>query len=371
MPRTWFATLAVLAVAALVGACSGDEDAAKEPGDAPSSVPEAPASVSEAPVSDGDQPTAPTTTTTSVAFSLDFLNPAMEAGGVMVLLGGVACGLKADGGIECWGTPRHGFEWHPPDGSFIALSGGCGLRPDQTIECWNGFDPPAGRFTAVSDAGSWHACGVRADQTIECWGDDEVESGPPDKCAVQDRPCHNLGQDGYGQASPPGGTFTAVATGWWHSCGLRTDQTIACWGRNDFPGNAFPGQARPPDGTFTAIAAGYLHSCGVRTDQTIACWGSNRHYQFTSGQVDPPEGTFTAVSAGAFHSCGIRTDQTIACWGEYAASDGRTVYHPDPPGGRFVAVIAGDDHSCGLRTTETIVCWGTDDSLARTVDVED
>lgn len=353
----------ILAAVLILAGCSGG-DADLEAVD--------PEMVSEATISDGDQPTVTATTTptttTVLAFSLDALNPAMEAGGVMALLGDLACGLRADGDIECWGTPPRftgglNYRWDLREGSFIALSGSCGLRPDQTIQCWNGFDPPAGRFTAISHEGSWHACGVRVDQIIECWGDDEVESGRFGRCPANERPCHNQGQNGYDQAIPPEGTFTAVATGGWHSCGLRTDQTIECWGRND-SGIGPSKQAEPPEGTFTAIASGHLHSCGVRTDQTIECWGSNTNGGFTSGQANPPEGTFTAVTAGTVQSCGIRTDQTIECWGEYASSGSLFVYEAVSPGGRFVAVIAGGDYSCGLRTGGTIECWGIDDSLS-------
>ena len=53
------------------------------------------------------------------------------------------------------------------------------------------------------------------------------------------------------------------------------------------------GQATPPAGTFTQVSAGMYHTCGVRTDGTLACWGNNN-----SGQATPPGGTFTQVSAG-------------------------------------------------------------------------
>ena len=172
----------ILAAVLILTACSGG-DADLEAVD--------PEMVSELTISDGDQPTVTVTTTptttTVLAFSLDALNPAMDAGGVMTLLGDLACGLRADGGIKCWGTLPYftgglNNTWHQPSDSYIALSGSCGLRPDQTIRCWNGFDPPAGRFIAISHEGSWHACGIRVDQTVECWGDDEVESGRIGRC---------------------------------------------------------------------------------------------------------------------------------------------------------------------------------------------
>ena len=32
-------------------------------------------------------------------------------------------------------------------------------------------------------------------------------------------------------------------------------------------------QVHPPEGRFTMLVGGYEHSCGLRTDGTVACWG--------------------------------------------------------------------------------------------------
>ena len=45
------------------------------------------------------------------------------------------------------------------------------------------------------------------------------------------------------------------------------DRTIGCWGSDKW------GQWDAPTGTFTAIAVGRGHSCGLRADGTAACWG--------------------------------------------------------------------------------------------------
>ena len=144
------------------------------------------------------------------------------------------------------------------------------------------------------DAGTFHTCGIRTDGTIACWG-----------------------IDGLGQSSAPEGGFTAVAAGWGHSCGVRTDGTVNCWGsNNDLIGGNFTGQATAPAGTFSTVSAGDTHTCGVRTDGTVACWGSNDDFMGDfAGQATAPAGTFSTVDAGALHSCGLRTDDTIACWG--------------------------------------------------------
>ena len=137
-------------------------------------------------------------------------------------------------------------------------------------------------------------------------------------------------------ASPDCNEFTAVAAGDQHSCALRTDQTIACWGSNNY------GESNPPSGLFTAVNAGANHSCGLRTDNTIACWGGN-----DSGESNPPSGQFIAIAAGGQHSCGLRTDNTIACWGRDRSGQS------NPPSGQFIAIAAGGQHSCGLRTDNT------------------
>ena len=84
---------------------------------------------------------------------------------------------------------------------------------------------------------------------------------------------------------PPQERFAAASAGYHHSCSVRTEGRIVCWGANDF------GQASPPEGEFAAVSAGGTHSCGVRTDGTIVCWGGDG-----SGQASAPEGEFAAVS---------------------------------------------------------------------------
>ena len=105
----------------------------------------------------------------------------------------------------------------------------------------------------------------------------------------------NPALDGGGVISSSNGT---------HTCGLRPDRTITCWGANDL------GEADPPEGRFAMVSAGDLHTCGLRVDGTLECWGGN-----FDGRSDAPGGTFIAVSAGSDHTCGLRTDGTIECWG--------------------------------------------------------
>ena len=201
----------------------------------------------------------------------------------------------------------------------------CSTRADATVVCWgdNTFgqaEAPEGTFRAV-DAGAIHTCAIRTDGTVECWGDNSL-----------------------GQADPPDGAFRSVSAGWGHSCAVSVDGAISCWGDDIY------GRSAAPAGTFTAVTAGAAHSCALTTDGEIVCWGWN-HY----GQSDAPAGVFGAVAAGSFHTCALAADGTIACWGwnHYGQSDA--------PAGVFGAVAAGWDHTCAIGADGTISCWGIDD----------
>jgi hypothetical protein len=146
-----------------------------------------------------------------------------------------------------------------------------------------------------------------------------------------------------GQASPPLGTFLQVESGTIHTCGIRTDGSAVCWGRND------EGQATSPPGTFVQVSAGAFHSCGVRTGGTITCWGANNF-----GQSTPSSGSFVDVQAGERHTCALRLDGTTTCWG--SNDSGQVSAPPD----NFLEITAGYNHNCGLRLDGGILCWGSD-----------
>ena len=252
--------------------------------------------------------------------------------------------------IECWSsrdsTAWYTGRWRWPS-SGLWTEGGCwfgypgeqvwvtvdGVRSN-TITWPSGAPttttpPTTGqsslRFSTLS-AGYYHTCGLRTDGTITCWGN--IDLG------------HVLTHQFSGV------TFSAV-TASNHTCGVRADGTITCWGSND------SGQADPPAGRYSAVTAGLDHTCGLRTDGTVACWGGNRSSDGSYvGQADPPAGRFGAVAAGDYHSCGLRTDGTVTCWGL------NDFGQADPPSGRFSAVAAGGGHSCGLRAGGTLACWG-------------
>lgn len=64
--------------------------------------------------------------------------------------------------------------------------------------------------------------------------------------------------------------------------------------------------------SFKAITADDKHTCGIRDDDKVVCWGENRNGLLpTSPSVD----SFKALSSGEEHICGTRTDDKFLCWG--------------------------------------------------------
>ena len=189
-----------------------------------------------------------------------------------------------------------------------------------------------GAFTAVS-AGGEHTCGLRENGAIECWGNNN-----------------------YGQSDDPEGSFTAVSAGGWHTCGLRKSSAIECWGAGGarFIGPYHYGQSDAPGGDFTAVSAGDSHTCGLRESGAIECWGGDDRF----GEINnAPAGSFTAVSAGGYHSCGLRESGTIECWGYNERGQS------DAPEGSFTAVSAGEYHTCAIRKSDNAIeCWGANGS---------
>lgn len=61
---------------------------------------------------------------------------------------------------------------------------------------------------------------------------------------------------------------------------------------------------------FTKLSGHAAHTCALRADATIACWGDD-----SLDQADAPSGTFTDIVAGDDHSCAVADDGTVACWG--------------------------------------------------------
>ena len=266
--------------------------------------------------------------TTAIAVSVGFTHScALLASGVITCWGSNANGQLGDSTATNRTTPV--IVAGISDATAIAAGGyhSCALRSVGSVVCWgyNGWGQLGDGTTtsrtspvAVSGLsgvsslalGYYSSCAILVGGTVRCWG-------------------YNLdGQLGNGtttSSSLPVAVSqltdaTAISAGNYHVCVVRSGGSVACWGSNGFAqlGNGFEG----PSGSHTpapvnyisnaiGVAAGGFHSCALRLDGSVYCWGYNFFGQlgdatFTD-RTEPSRVALVndavAVSAGAFTTC--------------------------------------------------------------------
>lgn len=201
----------------------------------------------------------------------------------------VACGarhsmgLRSDGTIVAWGDNTQGQTNVPaPNVNFVAVAGGgrhsLGLKSDGTIVAWGdnakgqtSVPVPNASFIAIA-AGDLHSLGLKSNGTVVAWGDRS-----------------------YGQCDTPWYTdFVSIAAGSYHSMAIRSDGTAVTWWGFGGNGQPYPwgrndsGQCNvpPPNSDFVAVAGGFAHSVGIKSNGNLVTWGST-NYSLGS----PPGGT--------------------------------------------------------------------------------
>jgi alpha-tubulin suppressor-like RCC1 family protein len=140
-------------------------------------------------------------------------------------------------------------------------------------------------------------------------------------------------------------------------------------------------------GCIRDVGAGGAHSCLVRGDGTVWCWGANEAGQLGNGSfagaaapvavIDDAGGAFgdaAQVDAGRDFTCARRLDGSAWCWGNARRlGDGGegSVGQPVPrrvrkavgvPLDGVVQLSAGESHACAVRIDGTVWCWGAGDA---------
>jgi hypothetical protein len=164
-----------------------------------------------------------------------------------------------------------------------------------------------------------------------------------DECLIEGLNCEN----GF---RPIG--FLSVAVGADHTCAIREDNRVVCWGLDS------DGRTAPPDLRFSYITAGDAHTCGITIDDQqqplgAVCWGRS-----TAGETAAPPDPVWSVSAGANHTCAL----PLTCWGSNSFGQSMPVM---PPQASMVGDLAvGEDHGCFAYSSpngDGTYCWGRND----------
>lgn len=201
-----------------------------------------------------------------------------------------------------------------------------------------------------------------------------------------------------------------VVAGVMHTCALRLDGVVKCWGgniigqlglgdisdRGDEPdeinGGLLPAVDLGTGETAVAIAAGIAHTCALLQSGKVKCWGNTAGLGDSEVHGDAPGemgdnlpsvdlGTGTkvvAIAAGGGHTCALLDSGSLKCWGGNFFGElglGDTTLRGDAPGEmgdnlptvdlgtgkKAIGVVAGDYHTCALLEGGSVKCWGRND----------
>lgn len=179
-------------------------------------------------------------------------------------------------------------------------------------------------------AGSSHTCGLRKDGTVLCWGCGESESG--------------LGSD-HGQCNAPLGSFKSVTVSHFRSCAMGLDDTVSCWGLTESEDPSVETYQLLQDGDWASFAidqSGMMHHWNCIEGSTVDC--------------SPPARVLDDVSVGMDHACGIDSAGSPTCWG--CAMPGINIGQCTPPKALFSEIDSYSSTNCGVRADGNIQCWG-------------
>ena len=109
-------------------------------------------------------------------------------------------------------------------------------------------------------------------------------------------------------------------------------------------------RATPPVRRFQSVTAGYYHTCGIETDGSLACWGT----QEAGAVMVPPSGLFETVSVAHRHAGALEPGGRAVCW---SYDSGPSLLAPPDPDAVFKSVSTGgylDDYRvCGTKADDT------------------
>ena len=175
-----------------------------------------------------------------------------------------------------------------------------------------------------------------------------------------------------------------VVVGGAHSCSLRSDGSLVCWGGNSQGqlGDAtrtgrIQVTAPVTGGPFAHVASGLTHACALAPDGSAHCWGANDRGQLGGGPGSGGGGAvpvaggiaFRRVTAGSAHSCALSSEGSAYCWGANESGqlgDGSRTSRNAPvrvsSNVAFREITAGWNHTCALSAEGIAFCWGDNGS---------
>jgi alpha-tubulin suppressor-like RCC1 family protein len=279
---------------------------------------------------------------------------------------GATCVVTPSGGVKCWGGgTATGFSL-----SFVRS-----ITP---------VDMP-GLSTGISDVaiGEQHLCALLTDGTIKCLGvnfDGQLGNGSPFNTASSS-PVLVTGLS----------DVASISANQAHTCVLTKAGGVKCWGDNEYGqlGDGSLNDRNTPvsvlglSSDVKAISAGMRHTCAVKTDGTVWCWGDAQAFNGPANtKVSSPirvinfVDNFAGIAASSSfgfvvsgHTCSWLSDGGVACWGSAIASASGIFapFYSKIKGLSYgvISVSAGGYFNCAIKSTNgtsgAVWCWGSNE----------
>ena len=231
--------------------------------------------------------------------------------------------------------------------------------------------------------GSNHTCGIKEDSSLWCWGQsvfNQLGIGPTNANSDTTVP-QQVGTE----------SWLSVSASVQHTCAIRADHTLWCWGFNNYGqlGQVAVGNipapsdipvviktsqtALEPDNDWQQVSAGGSHTCALKNSGALWCWGNNTYGQTGQAEVGnqtvaahiDSDTSFREISAGANHSCAISVEYQIHCWGlnvegQLGIANIPPIKSPAPVNNdSWTQISSGHDYTCGIQTDKSLWCGGT------------
>ncbi len=305
------------------------------------------------------------------------------------------CAILVDSTVACWGIDQHGqfgngdgsgatryqMATLPLGGQAVDITSGhrhvCVLLHTDDIKCWGSNNKgqlglTAGSFigapispiglpnkpVASIDAGASHTCATYDDGDVWCWGSNQD------------------GELGRGFTSPyeaPGAvifpnptTILDTQAGNKHTCAFHDDQSISCWGNNQWgtlgngqsihagtgTSSSVPAPILATTSTAVALSVGWATNCALLDTGAVDCWGND--VEGNLGNGEPHLHHLGAVSGPGTNT--VSSDPLA----------GTISHHPQPtpvtlnPGDEVTSIAMGERHTCATYSDGDIRCWGAD-----------
>ncbi len=293
------------------------------------------------------------------------------------------CAVAQDHSMRCWGRNNHlqlGTESTPTSTS---------LNEPKKVH----LDSGGGSSSALEVSGyGEHTCALMSDGRMKCWGRDNMaQHGSNQTALLPEATWFDSSGAALGSNS-----VVQVSSGRNHTCAILTDQSLWCWGDNNWGqlGRGFISNTpfwypekvtsgNPSNAKWIAVSAGAEHTCGILLNGTAYCWGWDTYWKLGWGGIGttfavpsyvavlPQNRTVAAISAGSHNTCAILDDGTVRCWGlnNFGQSgDGTTTTQANdtdpaklallPQGTTAIAIDVGENHVCAILNDNRTFCWG-------------